>query len=247
MKEVPCPRLGCRMNIARHNLSEHRKECMFEMVSCKYEIIGCKTEVLRKDMAKHEEDTQQHLQLAVDTVRQQQLTIKEQESMPAHLPSRWGMTKFIFTKYDHHKDNGNKIYSPAFYTSKRGYKMCIGVYPNGDGKAKGTHVSVYAHLMKGENDDYLPWPFTGKVTIELLNQLEDNNHRSKTTTFPADGEVSRRVVTGERASSGRGYSLYISHSVLTYKAAKNCQYLKDDRLHFRISANAKESSTPWLI
>ena len=235
------------MNIARCNLSKHRKECMFEMVSCKYEIIGCETEALRKDMAEHEEDTQQHLQLALDTVRQQQITIKEQESMLARLPSRWVPTKFILTKYDHHKDNGNKIYSPAFYTSERGYKMCIRVCANGSGERKGTHISVHAYLMKGENDDYLPWPFTGKVTIELLNQLKDNNHHSKATTFTADDKVSQRVVMGERAISGRGYSSYISHSDLTHNAAKNCQYLKDDRLHFRISVNAKESSTPWLI
>ena len=34
-------------------------------------------------------------------------------------------------------------------------------------------VSMFAFLLKGENDDYLPWPFTGTVTVELLNQLED--------------------------------------------------------------------------
>ena len=126
--------------------------------------------------------------------------------------------------------------------------MCINVYANGNGEGKGTHVSVFSHLMKGENDDYLPWPFTGKVTIELLNQLEDNNHYSETTAqFPADSKASQRVVTGERASCGWGSPSYISHSDLTHNAAKNCQYLKDNRLHFRISVNAKESSTPWLI
>ena len=246
MKEVSCPKLGCRTRIARCNLSKHRKECMFEIVPCKYAIIGCKTKVLRKNLAEHEGDTQQHLQLAVDTVCQQQITIREQESMLAHSHLRWMPTKFIFTKYDHHKEVENQTFSPAFYTSKSRYKMCISVYANGQGEDKGTHVSVYAYLMKGENDDYLPWPFTGKVTIELLNQLEDKNHYSQTMTFPPK-EVSQWVLKGERASLGWGYSSYISHSDLGYNAAKNCQYLKHDHLHFRISAEAKKSSTPWLI
>ena len=230
------------MNITRRNLSEHSKECMFEMVSCKYEIISCKTEVLRKDMAEHEEDTGQHLQLAVDTVRQQQITIRDMQAQSRKMP----MT-FKLTYFNQRKTANDIFYSPAFYTSPGGYKMCILVYANGDEKGKGTHVSVFAHLMKGENDDYLPWPFTGKVIFELLNQLEDNNHRSEAATFFCRSWSQPRVVMGDRASCGWGSPSYISHSDLTHNAAKNCQYLKNNRLHFRISANAKGSSTPWLI
>lgn len=118
MKEVPCPKLGCRTHIARCKLSKHRKECMFEIVPCKYAIIGCKTEILRKDLTEHEGKTQHHLQLAIDTVCQQQITI---ENMLAQLPSRWTSTKFILTEYCHHKDIDDTVYSPAFYTSKGGY------------------------------------------------------------------------------------------------------------------------------
>ena len=50
--------------------------------------------------------------------------------------------------------------------------MLIACNGNND-EAKGTHVSVFACLMKGDNDDSLFWPFTGTVTIELLNQLEE--------------------------------------------------------------------------
>ena len=41
-------------------------------------------------------------------------------------------------------------------------KMCISVNANGNGDGKGTHVSVYAYLMKGENDDLLTWPLLGQ-------------------------------------------------------------------------------------
>ena len=54
--------------------------------------------------------------------------------------------------------------------------MCIRANANGFGEGAGTHVSVYACLMKGRNDDTLPWPFTGKVTFMLLNELGDKDH-----------------------------------------------------------------------
>ena len=125
--------------------------------------------------------------------------------------------------------------------------MCISVYANGIGEGKGTHVSVYAYLMKGENNDHLPWLFTGRVTVELLNQLEDKNHHSKCITFLPNDVTSKQVVNQERSNRGWGQALYISHSNIGYNAAKNCQHLKDDRLYFRISVEAQTSSKPWLI
>ena len=247
IEKVPCPKLGCKIRTARCNLLKHQKECSFEIISCKYAIIGCKTEVLRKDMAEHERDMQQHLQLAIDTVYQQQTTIREQESMLLHIWSREMPTRYKFTAYSHRKTVDSDIYSPAFYTSPGGYKMCIDVLANGYSEGYGTHVSIYACLMKGENDDHLPWPFTGTVIIELLNQLEDKNHYLQSTTFLPNEPSSRRVVSGERASNGYGKTRFISHSDLGYNAAKNCQYLKDDCLYFRINVDAKSSSKPWLL
>ena len=242
MVEVPCPNHGCKIHLIRHNFSKHRQECMFEKVPCKYSIIGCKEEVLRKDLAEHEGDTQQHLQLAVDTVLQQQIKTRNLQAQSKEMP-----VVYKFTNFNQHKTADNEMYSPAFYTSPKGYKMCIGVYANGDGDGKNTHVSVFAYLMKGENDDYLPWPFTGKVTVELLNQLEDKNHLSETIKFISDDDSSQRVVDEESSNFGWGRPMYISHSDLNHKAVMNCQYLKDDRLHFKISVDAKSSSTPWLI
>ncbi|MCG8626699.1 MAG: hypothetical protein MJE68_32450, partial [Proteobacteria bacterium] len=211
-KEISCPNVGCKIHIARCDLLMHQKKCPFEIIPCKYAGIGCKTKVLRKDMAEHEGATRKHLQFAIDTVNQQQGIIRKQESMLAHLRSREMPMKYKFTAYDHCKTTDDVVYSPAFYTSPGGYKMCINVLANGCKDGKGTHVSIYAHLMKGENDDHLPWPFTGKLTFELLNQLEDKNHYSCTVTFPPDKAYSQRVISGERSNNGYGIPCYISHS-----------------------------------
>jgi TNF receptor-associated factor 4 len=242
MVEVPCPKRRCKTHLIRRDLSNHRKECLFEMVPCKFSIIGCTEEVERKDLEEHEGDSQNHLQLAMNTVQQQQIKIENMQAQSREMP-----VLYKFTTFNQHKIADNKIYSPAFYTSPKGYKMCIRVYPNGSRDGKDTHVSVFASLMNGENDDYLPWPFTGTVTVELLNQLEDKNHHSRSMEFPSDNDTSQRVVDKVRAGIGWGWSLYISHSDLGHNIDKNCQYLKDDRLHFKISVDAASSSTPWLI
>ena len=155
--------------------------------------------------------------------------------------------KYKFPEYDCHKTANDALYSPEFYTSPGGYKMCICMDANGNGEGKGTRASVYACLMKGENDDHLPWPFTGKVTVELLNQLEDRNHLSKSVTFLPDRASSQRLMTEERSNNGYGFSRYISHAEFGYDSARNCQYLKNDCLYFRISVFAERSSTPWLV
>ena len=87
-------------------------------------------------------------------------------------------------EFSQYRSSDQDWYSPPFYTRPGGYKMRITVDANGDGDGADTHVSVYAYLMRGRNDDNLPWPFTGEVTITLLNQLEDINHYTETVTFP---------------------------------------------------------------
>ena len=242
--KIPCPNKGCAVGMERCKISQHRKECLFELVFCKFSIIGCTEKVPRKNLENHQNDGQQHLHLAIDTVYEQQKTIKMLEEKIVQLQP----TPLLFrlTDFDKRKTSTENFRSPAFYTRPRGYKMCIGVIACGEGDGEDTHVSVFAHLMRGENDDHLPWPFTGKVTIELLNQLKDNHHHSMQVKFPSDNEASQRVVNKEVTLVGYGYGSFISHSELGYDAAKCCQYLKDDCLYFRVKADTTNTFKPWL-
>ena len=125
--------------------------------------------------------------------------------------------------------------------------MYIAVHANGVNEYEGTHISVLVYLMRGEFDGSLTWPFTGSVTVTLLNQLQDRNHHQVTIEYPDDRDdsVNRRVVDGERARRGYGNTHFISHEALNYHIANNCQYLKEDCLHFRVSATARNAKT-WL-
>ncbi|NXF43762.1 TRAF2 factor, partial [Oceanites oceanicus] len=75
------------------------------------------------------------------------------------------------------------LYSPAFYTAKYGYKVCLRVYLNGDGTGKGTHMSLFFVVMRGDYDALLPWPFRHKVTFMLLDQ---NNREHIIDAFRPD-------------------------------------------------------------
>jgi hypothetical protein len=51
--------------------------------------------------------------------------------------------------------NGVKttLYNPPFYSAQYGYKMCAKIYMNGDGFGKGSHLSLFFVVMRGELHD----------------------------------------------------------------------------------------------
>ena len=243
--KIRCPNDGCGEITERRDILQHRQMCVHEEVFCKYLNIGCKKKFLRKDLEDHHNDSQQHLQLAIDEVNQQKETIKTLEDKVAQQLST--PINFKITNFSKLKMSNEIVYSPGFYTSPGGYKMSICVYANGNGDGNGTHVSVFSYLMRGENDDHLRWPFTGTVTVELLNQLKDDNHHSQKTTFPSDNIASQKVINEERSLLGYGLPRYIPYSKLGYNSAKNCQYLKDDCLYFTFKVDARSTPKPWLV
>ena len=236
--KVRCLNNQCYVRIPRCEVATHRSTCPYENVPCKYAEVGCKEKPLRKDLKTHEENDQLHLRITTKTV----LKLTKEVELLKRTTTISPFT-FRMTNYQKHKEDGDEFYSAPFYTSPTGYKMCISVYANGNGVGKGSHVSVFSNLMKGDNDDSLTWPFTGSITFELLNQLEDKNYHTGTLNKLPE-KNGKRVVKGE-TGIGHGYSQFISHTELNYNADNNCQYLKDDTLIFRVSVKVPDYK-PWL-
>ena len=144
--------------------------------------------------------------------------------------------EFTMTEFEEHKRASDEWYSPPFYTHTHGYRMCIKVFANGFGSNEGKHLSIFSFLMRGDFDNVLQWPYQGTITIDLLNQLQDANHctRSLCFTFSDDFVGLQRVTSGERAqrSCGGAYSL-IPHTQLGL--SQKCQYLRYNQLKFRVS------------
>ena len=131
-----------------------------------------------------------------------------------------------------------QVCSSSFYTSSCGYKICIRVDANGVGDGEGTHVSVFTELLVGRYDNQLHWPFQGTVTYELLNQLGDDNHHKKDSTYNASH--------GMRVGGSKGYYEFLPHSSLGHNPATNTQYLLDDTLYLRVSVKLNNHK-PWLV
>ena len=75
-------------------------------------------------------------------------------------------------------------------------------------------MSVYVPILEGKYDAELKWPFMGKVTFTLLNQLEDKNHHTDVMTLDATDNA--------LIGSAWGLDTFIQHSELTQSA--DCQW-----------------------
>ncbi|NWI09546.1 TRAF2 factor, partial [Crypturellus soui] len=119
------------------------------------------------------------------------------------------------------------LYSPAFYTTKYGYKVCLRIYLNGDGTGKGTHVSLFFVVMRGDYDALLPWPFRHKVTFMLLDQ---NNREHIIDAFRPDltSASFQRPVSDMNVASGCPMFLPLS-KLQSPKYA----YVKEDTLFLK--------------
>jgi hypothetical protein len=100
-------------------------------------------------------------------------------------------------------------------------------------------------------DNMLGRSFHGKVTIELLNQLEDKNHYGLSFDFDdlTPLKSKSRLVGKQRATTdGWGIHRFISHKqLILYKFFFDRQYLKDDTLYFRVSVEVTSNTKPWLV
>ena len=145
---------------------------------------------------------------------------------------------FTLTEFTKRKQFSNNYYGPPFHTHTNGYRMLLKICVNGRHSAKGTHISVYVSLMRGEYDNDLDWPFQGDVIVELINWREDKNHLTHTIFFnkQTDPDCSSRVTTCfDLTDTGwNGSNDVFPHFSLPYNPVANTEYLHDDCLQFRV-------------
>ena len=179
----------------------------------------------------HEQDDKLHLHMALEAV------ISLRSAVETLQVDRLMMMKndsgaFRLSEYRKKKEANKPFRFSPFYTHPNGYNMAQDA--NGEGDGEGTHVAVYAPILKGEYDAKLKWPILGKVTFTLWNQLEDENHHTKVMTLDtADNSI---------VGSIWGCTRSIPHSALAHDPVKNTQYLKDDTLYFRMEVETEHKN-----
>ena len=136
----------------------------------------------------------------------------------------------IMTDFEQHKREDDMWFSAPVYTHQDGYKICLGVFANGELTGKGTHITVAVYFMRGEFDDFLKWPFRGIIYFQLVDQLHGIDHLEHMVPYNSSvpDKHCSRVTDRDTAVWGWGPDRLIAHTKLEPK------YLRNDCLKFRI-------------
>ncbi|XP_078239060.1 TNF receptor-associated factor 5 isoform X2 [Pogona vitticeps] len=141
----------------------------------------------------------------------------------------WKIVDYKMKKKEAVEGHCLSIFSQPFYTSRCGYRLSARAYLNGDGSGKGTHVSLYFVVMRGEFDSLLPWPFKQKVTLMLLDQSGKKNHIVE--TFKADPNSNSFKRPEGEMNVASGCPRFVPHTLL--ESGKST-YIKDDTLFLKV-------------
>lgn len=158
---------------------------------------------------------------------------KELEAIKRKLIEKELVT-FKVAEYENKKKYNSCFSSPSFYTSPTRYRMQVRVFPNGTKTGKDTHLSLFIHFVEGDHDKTLNWPFVGSITVTVLNQVEDDNHFSRSINCTAGENL--------RVGRNRGFTKFIPHTEIQDPCT---HYLKNDTLYFRVSVD-EHNHKPWL-
>ncbi|XP_070532241.1 TNF receptor-associated factor 2-like [Ptychodera flava] len=168
------------------------------------------------------------------TLAEQDLRIQSLEMASYDGILTWKISEFGRKRRDAISGRTLSLYSPYFFSSQFGYKMCARIYLNGDGMGKGNHVSLFFVVMKGENDAILRWPFQQKVTFMWIDQ---SNREHMIDAFrPDPNSSSFKRPTGDM-NIASGCPLFMP---LTMLDDGKHAYVKDDTAFLRITIDTSD-------
>ena len=144
----------------------------------------------------------------------------------------WKINDFARRRNEARTGQHVSTYSPCFYTSRQGYKMCARIYLNGDGIGKGTLISIFFVVMRGQYDALLRWPFRQKVTFMLLDQ---DNVEHVVDAFRPDPSSSSFQRPRRDMNIASGCPTFCSLSQLN-----NHVYVKDDTMFIKVIVDTSD-------
>jgi len=247
LEKIDCEyyKVGCKTKIPRKDLEKHYKENMKEHLLLTTKKLNDTEDELRGRMLTLERAMQYIINSTTMQQNDKQVLwpshLQLASSIVANAPGEHVTPVIIkMSNFAQNKLQEKKWFSPPFYSHTKGYKMCMSVYPYGNGKNESTHMSVFLHRMKGPYDDYL-WPLEENFELKLLNQISDTEHDVAQLSFGGRKDICHRVTKGE-IGSGWEFPSFISNENLN-KVTSTCQFLKDDSVFFEIHKLSSEAFT----
>ena len=192
-----------------------RERAVQQQLQEKDEEIRQVREQLQEEMERKVQETRASFQKIL-TEKEQEL--KKERKLVLTVPP----INFTIKNFNEHTIN-NTWTSPFMYTHFGGYHFQMKIIlPPGD---RNTPLMLGFLSRAGEFDDQLKWPVKVTITMQLINQYQDDNHYTTTHTLE-----------WKRASDPTFkifHYMYLSKASLD--ASKQTQYLKNDQLHFRVT------------
>ena len=152
----------------------------------------------------------------------------------------WKITEFARKRNEAVSGQQVSFFSPCFYTSRYGYKMCARIYLNGDGVGRGTHISVFFVVLRGQYDAILRWPFRQKVTFMLFDQ---DNVQHVIKAFRPDPNSPSFQRPRRETNIASGCPMFCSLTELN-----NHAYVRDDTMFLKIKVDITDflNQDPWI-
>ena len=166
--------------------------------------------------------------------------VRQQEFSSYEGKLLWKITEFARKRNEAVSGQQVSFFSPCFYTSRYGYKMCARIYLNGDGMGQGTHISVFFVVMRGQYDAILRWPFRQKVTFMLFDQ---DNVQHVIEAFRPDPNSPSFQRPRRETNIASGCPMFCSLTELN-----NHAYVRDDTMFLKIIVDITDflNQDPWI-
>ncbi|XP_023686168.2 TNF receptor-associated factor 5 [Paramormyrops kingsleyae] len=172
------------------------------------------------------------LNIHVDQLRRNEERFHELESTSYNGKLIWKIRDYQKKKKETAAE-GRALFSSPFYTSRSGYKLSARAYLNGDGSGRGTHLSLYVVLMRGDFDALLPWPFQQSVALTVMDQ--SGSRKDVTTVFKPDPNSSSFHRPTSDMNVATGFPSFVSHAEL--EATKDAVFVKDETLFIKVKVD----------
>ena len=197
-------------------------------------VLSLLFQVRRDALQQHEETSmKRHLDLACATLKKDRTKLKQLKVGCYRfncVPYVWKVSHFGKILQEAKQGKVTTISSDPIYHSPQGYKMKMQFYPNGSWEAEDSHLSVYMHIMKGEYDSILSWPFQQEITFTLIDQQqEEGNREDLSWSFKPDPSKESFGRPVHEVNEGWGCARFVSHEVLQTR-----RYVVDDTIFLKI-------------
>lgn len=255
---VACPQSCGIKDLSRDEMENHlENECPLHQANCPFQLFGCTYSCIRKDLSPHIDGCfKDHLAKLCDGVRKHHVSIERHQNLIHQLESSSAsqLTKLNRLTADRNViylwkiENWSKkrdmaavgkckvLHSLPFYTARHQYKMILTLFPDGDGKALGTGVSMFVKIMKGDYDALLIWPFPLTLDLSLVDQSPnplasiDHVYKLKPNLCKENRQFLKRPTTA--ANPSFGVMNFFSHDLLDER-----NFVKDDTIFIRVQVS----------